>query len=72
MKPVTLLTILSLMLSIPAVSADENIETEKETIAFCEEQSRLAGIDDAQEKNEYIQICAENYGVTVGEAAPSN
>lgn len=67
MKFVTVLSTLFLALLSHPVDADEMSETDRETIAFCEEQSRLAGIEDAQEKNDYIQVCAGNYGVVVGD-----
>ena len=68
MKFATTLTFVCLALLFHPVKADELSEADRETIAFCEEQSRLAGIEEAQEKNDYIQVCAGNYGVVIGDA----
>ena len=36
-------------------------------ISFCNEQAEMAGIVDADEKKQYVNICLNNYGVTPAE-----
>ncbi len=68
MKPITVLTFLSLISSSPVILANELSEFDKDTLVYCEQQATSAGIEDATEKNQYIQECAAIFGVTVSEA----
>lgn len=68
MKPVSVFTFLSLILSSPVIFANELTQFDTDTLVYCEQQAASAGIEDTTEKNQYVQECAANFGVTVSEA----
>ena len=53
--------VLAMSFNINAADTDQN---EVDYVAFCNEQADLAGIIDADEKKEFVNICLTNYGIT--------
>ena len=60
MKPAILLAILTLTMNI-AYANDESAEAGNTSAMYCEEQAQLAGIEDTDEKLEYIQDCIASF-----------
>ena len=65
------LTVLLLSMLVPASYAmaqtQEDDNNDHHYISFCNEQAEMAGIVDADEKKQYVNICLNNYGVTPAE-----
>ncbi|MBL7004376.1 MAG: hypothetical protein ISR69_10160 [Gammaproteobacteria bacterium] len=67
MKPVYVLTLLSLIFSSPVIFANELTDFDNETLVYCKQEAISLGIEDDEEKTHYIQYCAANFGVTFSE-----
>ena len=39
-------------------------------MAFCNEQAELAGIENADEKSQYVKDCVDSFNTPSGESAP--
>ncbi|MFC1589546.1 hypothetical protein ACFL3P_04665 [Pseudomonadota bacterium] len=64
MKFSALLAILSLITAFSSAYANE-MDTEADNVAaYCNEQSELAGIEDAVEKEIFIAECIDSYATT--------
>ena len=69
MKFAILLTFLSLSSIFNTVyAAEENAGGIDDVAAFCDEQTQLAGIEDADEKKQFVKDCMESYGVPSGDS----
>jgi len=73
MKIAESVAILSLMLVFNTVHANDDMTGDSVNIsAYCEEQAELSGIDNTNEKMQYIQECIESFAVQETEAQPGN
>ena len=69
MKLAILLALLSLSSILNTVYAnEENASVGDDTAAFCDEQAQLAGIEDADEKRQFVKDCMESYGASSGDS----
>lgn len=69
MKFAILLAFLSLSSIFNTVYAtEEDAMISDDIAAFCDEQAQLAGIEDADEKMQYVQECLASYGVPSGDS----
>ncbi|MDH5471917.1 MAG: hypothetical protein OEY87_03185 [Gammaproteobacteria bacterium] len=66
MKFATLLAILSLTATFNTAYATQDAGNE-DAMAYCDDQAQMAGIDDAEEKKQYIQECVDSFGSTSGD-----
>ena len=60
MKYFALLAALSLATTINTVYATEVTSSDDEAIAYCNEQGELSGIENTEEKKQYIKDCIES------------
>ena len=60
MKFAALIAILSLT-ALNTAYATEVSSSEDDTLAYCNEQVQLAGIEDANEKAQYVNDCIESF-----------
>lgn len=63
MKFAVLLAVLSLSITFNSAFAAEANNDSNEIAAYCDEQSQLAGIEEATEKNLYVKECVESFAV---------
>lgn len=49
------------MMALNTAYASEMANPEENISAYCTEQAELAGIDNLEEKNQYIQDCIDSY-----------
>ena len=47
-----------------SASASDSSPNDEEYRSFCAEQAQMAGIEDPDEKKQYIASCLINYGVS--------
>jgi len=69
MKLVQLLTVLSLSLTLFTANAADTDSAENDYKTYCEEQAEMSGIEDANEKSEYIKECIESFTVPSGDTS---
>lgn len=63
MKFTAWLTILALTTILNTTyAADEMTSDNDETYTYCNEQAQMSGIEDVDEKNQYIKECIESLG----------
>ena len=67
MKIAELLAILSLSAVLNVAYATEMESADNDNVAYCNEQAEMAGIDDAQEKKQYVEECVESFTAESGE-----
>lgn len=73
MKIAESVAILSLVLVFNTVHANDDMTGDSANIsAYCEEQAELSGIDNTNEKMQYIQECIESFAVQESEAQPES
>lgn len=73
MKLTILLAFLSLSPILNTVHATEEnvgvgVSVSDDTAAYCDEQAQFAGIEDADEKRQFVKDCMESYGVSSGDS----
>ena len=66
MKFSALLAILSLTMAFNTASATEMAGADDD-LSYCNEQVQLAGIEDAEEKNQYVKDCMDSMGTPQGD-----
>ena len=66
MKTAILLTVL-LAASINTVKAEEAASDSEDIKIYCTEQAQLAGIEEAEELNQYVKDCIDSYAGPTGE-----
>jgi hypothetical protein len=64
MKHPYLLTFLCLAAVSISANASDSSPNDEEYRSFCAEQAQIAGIEDPDEKKQYITSCLINYGVS--------
>jgi len=65
MKFYYLFITISLVIFMHSARASEDpAQNDAEFRSFCNEQAQMAGMEDADEKKQYITDCLTNYGVT--------
>ncbi len=67
MKNIIILATASLFL-LTNQSIASDAEYSQETIAYCQEQAQLAGLESEQEQKDYIRDCQESMGLATGES----
>ena len=68
MKFAAILAIFALGATLPAANATESTGDEADALTYCNEQAELAGIQDADEKNQYIQECLDTSSTPSGDS----
>jgi hypothetical protein len=66
MRSAILLFLLTLTASISTVYAEDSSVGDDVT-AYCTEQGQLAGIEDTDELNQYVQDCVDSYAMPASE-----
>ena len=67
MKFATLLAILSLTTVSSVAYATEMASADDDTMSYCNDQAQMAGIEDAEEKTQYVRECIESFSVPPAE-----
>ena len=70
MKLVQLLAVLSLSLTLYTANAENMDFVEDDYLTYCTEQAIESGIEDANEKSEYIKECLESFMTPAEDSAP--
>lgn len=69
MKRTALLAFLSLYSIFNAVHATgDDASVTEDFVAFCTEQAELAGVEDQEEKKQFVKDCLLSYGVQAAES----
>lgn len=66
MKNMLMLATASLLF-FTSLSIASETEFSQETIAYCQEQAQLSGLESEQEIKDYIRDCQESMGMATGE-----
>jgi hypothetical protein len=73
MKIAESVAILSLVLVLNAAHASDEMAGDSVNVsAYCEEQAELSGIEEANEKKQYMQECIDSFAVQEGDVQPAN
>lgn len=71
MKLARSLAILSLTTALGSAYATEMASADNDALSYCNDQAAMAGIEDAEEKNQYVEDCVASFAIPSAESPQS-
>lgn len=71
MKFSALLAVMALAVTVNPVYATEMNTSDDETYAYCNEQAERDGVENMDEKTQYIKDCVESFAIPSGDNPPA-